>query len=245
MNFGPVISRLQKELKKVSQPEVRTWFEDYMKGVIRYRGVKSPVVSAVLKSWRARESLHKLSFDDQFEIACELIRQSFAEDKFAGTLYIQKFLVSEIPLHQMLEDFEDLFEAGCFYDWSTTDWFSVRVLMPLMKLHGTAAHRRISSWHRSDNIWQRRASMVSLRAVVPDAKLRPLIERQMSRLLPSDERFIQTAIGWVLADLAKVDPTLSHVYFRKYLHDLSYEVVRRHSKMLPEHTILKELKRKS
>jgi 3-methyladenine DNA glycosylase AlkD len=238
-----LVRSLQKELNKASSVQVKKWCEAYMKGVLVFRGVKSPEVRQIVKTWHHKKALYALPKEDQLQLASLLIRSLYAEDKFAGIFYLQHFLIDEFSFDDLMMEFEQLFEDGCFYDWSTTDWFIVRVLMPLMKRHGAPARKRIVAWHKASNLWQRRASMVTLRAIVAEPKLTDLIDRQIRKILPTKERFLQTAVGWVLADLAKHDPVLAEALVRKHLQNLSMEVVRRHTKGLAAHKDFMALRR--
>lgn len=230
-------------MKEHSDPKTKEWFEEYLKGAIQYRGVKTPKVFLLLKNWHKSLRLDNLDPHDQLEIATNLIRQKFAEDKFAGIIYIQNFLIDEIELDVLVAEFEKLFDELCFFDWSTTDWFNVRVLSPLINLHGRKAIKRIVPWHKSDNIWQRRSSIVALRPCVKQPELVPILEKQIQRLVTSSERFIQTGIGWVIADLAKSNPQEAARIVENCLDDLSMEVVRRHTKNLAKHKLyIKEKK---
>ena len=58
MGFDPgaagVIADLQGRLDAAADPATKTWFENYLKHAIGYRGVKTPVVTRIVAEWRAR-----------------------------------------------------------------------------------------------------------------------------------------------------------------------------------------------
>ncbi len=89
---GELIADLQARLDEVADPGTRAWFENYLKHVIAYRGVKTPAVTRIVAGWRRDHDLSRLPGEAQLALAATLIRQDHAEDKFAGTLYIQKHL---------------------------------------------------------------------------------------------------------------------------------------------------------
>lgn len=230
-----LIADLQRRLDAVADPATKAWFENYLKQAISYRGVKTPVVTGITAEWRSAHNLDRLPGQDQLDLAATLIRQDHAEDKFAGTLYIQKYLVRRVDAAAILTVAEELFARGAFYDWSTTDWFSVRVLGPLIKRHGSSAAERIAGWHKAANLWQRRSSIVPFRAVVRQEEYHSLVEATIRALVRERERFIQTGIGWVISDLSKAHPSRAAALVERHFDDLFAEVIRRHTRYLPDH----------
>ena len=239
------IKKLQTRLEEVSDEKTKKWFEDYLKNVISYRGVKTPAVARIVAQWRVDEAVDKLPLEKQMEMACDLIREEKAEDKLAGIVYIQKYLSARVEAGILLRNFNGLYSQGAFCNWSTTDWFCIRVLDPLiMKSEDTAA-REIGSWYKSGNLWQRRSSVVSFRGSAKENKHMAIIKRNIASLVKEDERFIQTAIGWLVSDLSRCYPGEANNIVSEHFSDLSYEVINRHTKYLPDHKKLKERKRKS
>ncbi len=238
-----LIADLQGRLDAVADRGTKAWFENYLKHVIGYRGVKTPVVARIVAEWRRERGLERLPDDDQLALARSLIDESLAEDKFAGILYMQKYLVRRVQPDRLLAVAEGLFAEGAFFDWSTSDWFSVRVLGPLLRLGRTGAAERIAGWRSADNLWQRRAAIVPFRAVVRDESYHALIETTVAALVGERERFIQTGIGWVVSDLAKVHASVAAALVERHFDNLSAEVIRRHTRYLPEHERYKERKR--
>ena len=238
-----LIADLQGRLDAVADPGTKTWFENYLKHAIGYRGVKTPVVTRIVAGVRSEHRLERLPDDDQLAVARSLIGESLAEDKFAGILYMQKYLVRRLQPDRLLAVAEGLFAQRAFFDWSTSDWFSVRVLGPLIRRGGTGTAERIAGWRTADDLWQRRAAIVPFRAVVRDECYHPLIETTVAVLVGEHERFIQTGIGWVLSDMSKAHPGVAAALVGRHFDDLSAEVIRRHTRYLPDHERYKERKR--
>ncbi len=238
-----LISDLQNRLDEVADEHTKTWFENYVKHTISYRGVKTPEVTRVVAAWRQSHALQQLPNEAGLDLAAALIRQDHAEDKFAGIVYIQKNLLKRIEANLLLETAESLFSFGAFVDWSTTDWFCVRVLGPAIAHHGEPAATRIAGWCRQADIWNRRAAIVPFRSVVRDQRFLHLIESTIAALVKEQERFIQTGVGWVISDLSKVNPRIAEALIERHFDDLSVEVIRRHTKYLPDHQSYKARKR--
>lgn len=228
MKHQKQIKQLQKSLQAASRKETKEWFEAYLKNAISYRGVKMPEITKILKDWRKSNGIDELDVKLQLDYATELLRQSYAEDKFAGIIFMQKFLVKELPFNIFLVEIDKLFKSKALFDWSTTDWLNTKVLSPLVDIHRDNAAKSLATWAKKKNLWQRRSSIVSLRGAVPHKDLHIYFDHVIKQLLPSDERFIQTGIGWVLSDLKKAFPKSAKPLIEKYRHQLSSEVIRRH-----------------
>ena len=238
-----IIADLQGRLDAVADPDTKAWFENYLKHVIGYRGVKTPAIARIVAEWRNEHRLERLPDEDQLALARSLIEESLAEDKFAGILYMQTYLARRLEPDRLLAVAEGLFAAVAFFDWSTSDWFSVRVLGPLIRRGGTGAAERIAGWRTAEDLWQRRAAIVPFRAVVRDESYHPVIEATVAALAGERERFIQTGVGWVVSDMAKLHPSVAATLVERHFDDLSAEVIRRHTRHLPHHERYKKRKR--
>ncbi|MDE0417236.1 MAG: DNA alkylation repair protein [bacterium] len=239
-----VISDLQQRLDAVADVARKEWFEAYLKHVIEYRGVPMPEVVRTVSLWRKECGLNGLARADQLDVAVSLIGCAHAEDKFAGMVYIQKYLVRHVPAERILEASEDLFAKGAFCNWATSDGYSMRVLGPLIRRGGRGVARRIAGWRTATDLWQRRGSVVPFRAVVSDPSYHPLIEEVIAVLVKERERFIQTGIGWVVSDMAKVHPDTAGTLVERHLDHLSSEVIRRHTRHFPDHERFRDMKRR-
>ncbi len=238
-----LVADLQQRLREAADPRTKAWFENYLKHVISYRGVKTPAVARILAEWRHAHELQRLSEGDQLRLAEMLIRKIHAEDKFAGILYMQKHLLRLLDADTLLCTAEGLFAERAFFDWSTTDWYSTRVLGPLIVRHGQSAAERIAGWRDAVELWQRRSSIVPFRAVVRDEAYHALIQETIAVLVTEKARFIQTGIGWVISDLSKVYPGVAATLVERHFQTLSAEVIRRHTRYLPDHARYRARKR--
>lgn len=241
MPVNPLIQQLQQQFRSHADQQTKAWFENYLKGQIRYYGLKMPQVHRFVKQWQQENQLSTLSVEAQLQLCQTLIQLPHAEEKFAGILYLQNQLIAMTETQRLLDLCEDLFQKACFFDWSTTDWFTVRVLASIIKKdpHSLA---RIRSWQQAESLWQRRASIVALRAVVHQEASIPLIQQTIATLVTDSARFIQTGIGWTLSDLSKKFPNAAAIV-EQHFEALSKEVIDRHTKYLPQHHDYKKRKR--
>ena len=238
-----LIKELISNFQQHSDPKTKQWFDNYLKGAIAYRGLKTPQVTSIVKDWYLSNRLSSYPLDEQLTLCGDLIAGDFAEDKFAGTIYIQKYLLKKLDYQSLLAEIDLWFRNGYFFDWSTTDWMCTRVLDPTIVKEGKDAAEIISRWRMSDNLWQKRASIVAFRHASSDRQYHSTIKKIIEHLVTDKRRFIQTGIGWVLADMSKSYPTEVEAIFRQYIQDLDREVITRHAKFLDCHQELQQLKR--
>lgn len=208
------ITKLQNRLESRANPNTKIWWENYLKHVIPFRGVKMAHIRTELHHWLKQEAIQtELSGESQKDLALKLIEQSYCEDKLAGILFFQEVLLpaNAINWTQDLPYFAALFQQGYIYDWSTCDWFCVRILGPLAQREGELCARSISNWCQSDNLWQRRAAGVAFvnLAKKGDANFKgfsDMIIETCAATVQYQERFAQTGTGWVLRELSHAEP---------------------------------------
>lgn len=200
------ITELQTTLTNNANPQTKEWFEAYLKGVIPYRGLKLPQVRSHLKNWVP--SLDSFPAAERISIAFALLYADYGEDKLAGILLLQEKLIPEglIEAHEFLPQFAQVFQDGAIYDWSTCDWFCMRVLKTMVKREGELCARTIASWQAADSLWQRRASCIPFVSLAKhgDQNFPGFIDLTLEvcqTVVQSEERFSQTAAGWLLREL--------------------------------------------
>jgi len=195
-------------------------------------------VRAELHDWYRVHGLAEGSGQKQADLALELIQQDHTEDKLAGMLLLGEVLIpTDDPGYaDLLPGFAGLFQDGHLADWNSVDWFCVKVLGPLVERDREPCARAIGEWRRSSSLWQRRASAVAFVNVVRQGDLFPgflrMVLESCEELVRSSERFSQTAAGWVLREISRVDPALVESFVRTHVADLSSEALASSSRKL-------------
>lgn len=240
MPRADIISDLQSRLDASSDPDTKQWFEDYLKGAIAYRGLKTPTVSRILQAWQAE---HELTSQARMSAGRRLSESRYAEDKFAAFLLWAQELKAGTPPRSVLDEAERMLRGGHVFDWSTNDWLCMRVVGVCLERGSSPEAERVEAWSRAENLWQRRSSIVGFLNVVKDSAHHSRLKRLVKRLVKEDARFIQTGVGWVLAQLSRTYPELSAELVETHFDRLSREVIDRHTKYLPHHAAYKQRKR--
>ena len=206
-----LIQNLQSRFDDVAQLSKKDWWERYMKYEIEFRGVNLIEIRKVLRRWYQDYELGQWTQSQQSELALALFREHYAEDKLAGILFFQEYLLDIPNWKELLESFEALFTEGHIYDWNVCDWFCVRVLGVLIERHGIVCGKAIAKWSNAENLWQARASLVAFvnhakKKAEPTLEIKEMILAISAILIAREERFAKTAVGWVLRELSTAYP---------------------------------------
>ncbi len=84
----------------------------------------------------------------------------------------------------------------------------LKVLDSLVEQQGEACARAISAWREANSVWKRRASVAAFVNVASKGDrnfpgFTEMVLDNCSHLLESQERFVQTGVGWVLRELSR------------------------------------------
>jgi 3-methyladenine DNA glycosylase AlkD len=224
-------------LQSKADPQVKAWWENYIKDSAPFRGVKMPVIRETLHTWyREYDIGARKNPGEQIELALALFHSPYTEDKLAGTLFLQEILLpgGYIDWQSDLPSFAALFHKGRIYDWNACDWFCVKLLGPLIEQQGLACARAIADWRDAENLWQARASVVAFVPVSGQAIYHLLIEQACSRLIERPERFAKTAVGWILRDISRIDEAFVRNFLNTRLENFSTESLNNAVKYFPQ-----------
>lgn len=253
--FNARAKRLTDALERRADPDTKAWWERYLRGVIGFHGVRMATIRRELNTWLEKErAVAPMTPSDERQLATTLLMQPLAEDKLAGILFYQEVLLPDgrIVWRRDLPQMATLFDAGSIADWSTCDWFCVKVLGPLVMREGLPCATAIAAWSEAENLWRRRAAVVSFVNLAKhgDANFTgfaDLVLDACGQLVKSSERFAQTGAAWVLRELSLVESDRVAAFIRANLRLLPREgvrsatakmTVRRQADLLEEHDVL-------
>lgn len=247
---------LARRLEALSNSKSRTFWENYMKGVLPFRGVPMKAIRECLHAWWREDGPSELSITEKKTLALTLFEGTFGEDKLAGTLAFSELLLGDLNI-QDLSSFEKLFARGLISDWNSCDWFCVKVLGKWVarELPSRSLAKKIVSWSAAESLWQRRAANVAFvnLAKFGDSNFHgftQLMIKTCDETVKSPERFAQTGVGWILRELSLADPAAVTEFMELRMHLMSRECVRYviekspqalKSRMLTKHQQLKRV----
>ena len=222
-NLNILKDKLKSRIDKHANEKRKEWFENYIKHNTKYRGVEITKVNTELKDWYIQEKIDKHPIYQQLDLALSFIEEDYAEDKFAGILFLQHYLYNKFDYQLLLTRFEAIFKNELIYDWSVCDWFCTRVLRQMIKSKGDECAKAITKWNSTENVWQARCSLVSFTTLTKDNRYTSLILKSCDKLIIREERFAKTAVGWILREMSKVDKQIVIDYIEEHRQYFSRE----------------------
>jgi 3-methyladenine DNA glycosylase AlkD len=105
------------------------------------------------------------------------------------------------------------FDRGHVDDWSTCDWYCVKVLGRFVERGEDRRERAeaIAAWRVAPTLWQRRAAVVSFVNLAPRGErffegFPDLLLAVCLANVADPARFSQTSAGWLLRELSRAEP---------------------------------------
>ena len=194
---------------------------------------------AVVLGWWSDHGLAEHPAAVGKRIALALLEQKPSEDKLAGIFVFEELLADHLRTTD-LPAFADLFARRRLTDDTVVDAFGVKVLGTLLRrVRGRGdVSRALAQWRSAQSPWQRRAACVAFTALAPQGDsalpgLAQLIFTLCGAVVWSPERSDQTAVGWLLRELSRAEPTRVEAFVRRHARFMSRECARHAVDKLP------------
>jgi len=183
---------IRNELKRIANPKLRESGQRYFKGSVKMYGTKTAdVVKLAKDTFRTIKDKQK---EELFTLIESLWKSGYMEESFIAcewTYSLRKQFVKED--FEIFEQWIDLYVTN----WASCDTFCNHSVGALIEMYPTL-FPRLRDWVRSNNMWLRRASAVSL--IVPARKGKFLTEifAIAEIFLMDHEDLVQKGYGWAL-----------------------------------------------
>jgi 3-methyladenine DNA glycosylase AlkD len=219
-------------LRAAADDKTRQWWERYLKGALPFRGVPMGTIRRIVhQTWRTAGA-DRLDPEVQIDLALAQLAQPFSEDKIAGVLALSERLLGHLTAEHV-PALARPFEAGHIADWSTCDWYCVKVLGRFVE-QGEDRRRRseaIAGWRGAGTLWQRRAAAVSFVNLAPQGEkffdgFTDLLLTVCAANVADTARFSQTSVGWLLRELSKAEPAPVQEFVHRHRESMSREAVK-------------------
>jgi 3-methyladenine DNA glycosylase AlkD len=198
---GDLIDAVCRELGKAGDPERAKGQQAYMKSTMAFRGVTAPQLRATLRPLLA-DPAYRLEGRDEWEATIRRLwdNASFREERYAALAVSGHRLYqpwardrSSMPLYRYLV------ETGAWWDF--VDEIAARRVGPVLRAHPIAEAERMRSWAVAEDMWVRRAAILS-QLSSKDETDRQLLLDCIRPNVADREFFIRKAIGWSLRQYA-------------------------------------------
>ena len=219
------IEAIHNRLVAISNKKKKDWWERYLRNSISFLGVGIPEIRDLLIKWHQENKIEILSLETQLSIVKKLMVRTFAEDKLAGILFIQLFLLKRENYKSIVLLMQELFEEEKIFDWNTCDWMCVRLLTPIVESGDVESISIIISWKDAEFLWKARASAVAFAQVKDKTKHIKAIDAINRAVIKRDERFGKTSVGWLLREISRDDKTYVENFVSEQLKYFTKETI--------------------
>lgn len=220
---------IQTKITSIGNPDKAKWFENYIKHGIKSKGVGIPEIRDIVKEATKEYRLLELDITEQVDLLNNLMTSEYTEDKLSAIIYIQ-LNWNRTNEQEKITLISDWFDKELITDWNVCDWLCVRLLTPMIDNWSKDTLRELKKWNRNQNQWKARASLVPFAQCKSLDKHQNLIEEFSIELIKRDERFCKTAVGWVLREYSKIDPSFVTKFLFKYENWTTKEVIKNATK---------------
>lgn len=172
-------------------------------------------------------------------IALTLLEQKSIDHQLAGIVVAGELLADHLRASD-LAVYERLLATRLISDSRVIDAFSVKVLGTLLhRVRGRADVARVLvQWRHADTVAQRRAACLAFTALAPQGdaalpNLAQLVFTLCSAVVWSVENLDQTAVGWLLRELSRAEPTRVEAFVRRHARFMSRECLRAAIERMP------------
>lgn len=220
----PAVAFFRKRFADAGDADDAVAQKAYMKSALRFHGVDAATVRAACADYvRAHPLDH-----DALVAAVDAL---YATDWFdlhsaaVGLLERRRKLIAPDDAAWLIA----LVRAS--HCWAHVDWIATKILPRALPANPAPALRR---WARDDDFWVRRAALLAtldeLRAGGGDFAL---FAELAAPMLGEREFFIRKAIGWVLRDVSRKRPELTHDFVMRHAAAMSGLSFREATRRLP------------
>jgi len=207
------IETIIHQLKSASDPKRKEASKTMFPTKMEYLGVRNPDMKLLITKWWVE--LKKLQHEELIFFAKKLVKTKIFECNYVAFELLWK---NKNALNMLtLKDIEIL--GANLDNWVTTDTFSV-IVSGWAWRNNQITDKDILNWLKSDNLWWRRAAVVSTvgmnlksRGGKGDTKRTLMV---CEKVVNDREDMIVKAVSWALRELSKSDNTAVENFMNKY-----------------------------
>lgn len=213
-------------LRSAADPGRAPGMQAYMKSEMPFLGIARPALLAALRPvWAAHPVPDRPTWEGCVRALYD--EAEYREERYAALALLERGRRWRDPA--LLPLLEHLIVSGAW--WDLVDQVVGRTLAPLRRACPAETDPVLRSWSRGDDLWLRRASVLSQLGGRGDVD-RDLLTELVLAAAPSREFFLRKAIGWALRDLAHHDPDWVRRFLDEHGDELSPLSVREAAKHL-------------
>lgn len=234
MNIQLQINHFKAQFKLHADPKRAEGEKRYMKSSLNFHGVNVPTRRKIVKTWIKNHQDY--SIDNVVKLASSLWSNRWYEEKSAAinllSLRPHQLTLKHMPLVEKM--------INQAKGWGHLDEIAIHLVGALID-NDPQTLKYLPKWAKSNNFWVRRAALLSqilqFRRRQGNKQLFfklaiPMLSEKKNR--SKEERFfIRKAIGWVLREIAQVEPLVTFNFIRQHKQKISGLTFREGSRKLP------------
>lgn len=193
------VKKLQNSLLPHANPEQAGPMSSYMRELFPFLGIKTPQRTALFRVFLKENG--NPSAEELEAIVRELWALPEREYQYIAMTLLGKNAKTLHPA--IIHLLEELITNKSW--WDTVDFLASHMVGAYFKQYPEQIGVYSEKWLASDNLWLKRTVILFQLSYKSKTDL-PLLFHAITRCLPSDEFFIQKAIGWALREYTKTDP---------------------------------------
>jgi 3-methyladenine DNA glycosylase AlkD len=210
---GAAAVTARRALKRMARSPGHFDASRYFRGAadLGFYNVGTGAIRALARSIHAAH-VQEWSIEDAVSFAGALIVDRFLEVKSVGVEVMARYRRDFTP--RLLPVWKRWLADGHAANWATTDAICGSLVGPLLAMSPALADR-MRAWARHRSMWVRRGSAVSLIPSVRTGRSLDVAYAVARSLHADQEDLIQKAVGWLLREVGKVNPSRLERYLRQ------------------------------
>jgi len=191
-----IAGQLEKLAENKASKARLDWFKQQHKNSTnKAYGIKAASVRKLIKNHT--HQFKQLDLNDKLDLAKEFYKSRFFEQTIVGDALVEFSAESMAPANFALLD--DV--VSFFSNWPSVDWLCLHVMQPLLLQYKEATLELLRKWNRSENMWKRRASVVTfVRKIGSSGKFTETVLEFCDNLVWDEEDLVRKGVGWALKD---------------------------------------------
>jgi len=191
---------VEKAYRKEASPIDAVPMSKYMRNQFNFLGIKAPRRSEI-----SRDFLQKATrplYDKLAEVIIELWSLEEREFQYFAIVLLEKY--KKDFSHDTLPLIEHMLVEKSW--WDTVDPVASKLAGHLFKINPELREPVVEKWISSGNFWLERSAILFWLKYKKDTDW-DFLKTTIRRLRNSEEFFVQKAMGWVLREYSKVEPS--------------------------------------
>ena len=194
------IKTLEIALEKNANPKIALGQKAYMRNQFEYYGIKATERREIQKPFFIKEFLPKKEKLDEIVTSLwEKLQRDY--QYFSQELafkYVCQLEKKDIELYEYMVTHKSW--------WDTVDFIAVKLMGEYFRKYPEQRDVYVKKWINSNNIWLQRSALL-FQIKYKENLDTVLLSYIINSLLGSKEFFINKAIGWILREYSKTNPT--------------------------------------